>query len=97
MDLDMESHGKEVEAGQADEKQLLLGCSMTNSSLPQQCLSEVFREGKSRSWGSEGTGSKNSFARGNLLIAMAGSCCAQRFQGGGGCSAAFPPRSPAFP
>lgn len=28
---------------------------------------------------------------------MAGSCCAQRFQGGGGSSATFPPRSPPFP
>lgn len=98
----MESHSKEVEAGWANEKQLLLGYSVANSRLPQQHLPEALREGKSQSWEREGTGkqrwrSQNSFAHGNLLIAMAGSCCAQRFQGGGSWSATFPPRSPAFP
>ena len=98
----MQGRSKEVEAGWADEKQLLLGCSVANSHLPQQCLSEAFREGKSQSWEREATGkqywrSQNLCAHGNLLIAMAGSCCAQRFQGGDGGSAAFPPRSPAFP
>lgn len=59
----MESHSKEVEAGRADEKQLLLGCSMANGCLPQQRLSEAFREGKSQSWEREGTGSNTGEAR----------------------------------
>lgn len=32
----MESHSKKVEAGCADVKRLLLGCSMANGCLPQR-------------------------------------------------------------
>lgn len=97
-----ESHNKEVGAGWADVKQLLLCCSVANSHRPQPYLSEAFRKGKPQSWESKRTGkqywrNQNSFASGSLLVAMAGSSCAQRFQGGDSGSATFPSLCPAFP
>lgn len=91
----MESHSKELEAGWRHVKQMLLECSMANSFMPHQYLSIAFREGKTESYGREGTGkqhwiSQNSSALGNLLTAIAVSCCAQHFQGGGRGLAMFP-------
>lgn len=94
----MESHSKESEVGWADVKQLLLECSMVTRFMPQEYLSVAFRERKSQSCGREGTGkqpwrSQNSSVHGNLLIAIAVSCCTQHFQGGGSGSAVFPAHS----
>lgn len=94
----MERHSEELEAGWADIKGPLLGCSMSNICVSQKCLSVPAREGKSQSCGRERTGkqhwrSQNSFAHRNLLIAIAVPCCAQHFQGGGSGSGVFPPRS----
>lgn len=94
----MESHSKESEVGWADVKQLLLECSMATRFMPQEYHSVAFRERKSQSCGREGTGkqpwrSQNSSVHGNLLIAIAVSCCTQHFQGGGSGSAVFPAHS----
>lgn len=97
----IESQRKELEAGWADVKWLLLECNEANSFMPQQYLSVTFRDGKSQSCGSEGTGkqpcrSQNSSALGNLLVDIAVSCCARHFQGGGSGSAVFQP-TPCLP
>lgn len=80
---------------------MLVGCNMANHCLLQQYLPEAVREGKSQSWEREAAEkqywrSQKLFVHGRLLTAMAGSCCAQCFQGGSSGSVPHPAALP-FP